>query len=816
MVREALSRFNARFWAYFWRGHDPSTLAEGGQGARHLFLAGSVGCVALLAAAFPVQHGDVSGEQASPMLAQAPHPLIGKYCMGCHDSVERTAGLAFDEMKLDKVEGDREHWEAVVRRLASGMMPPLNSPRPSPGETAELIQAITFHLDDGSPPPAPTVLRRLTRTEYKNVVRDLLGLDVDVTTLLPPDPSSRGFDNIAEVLTTSPALVQGYLNAGMKISRQAVGDPSLPPSRQVFVAPAKLNNDDYIEGLPLGTRGGMQANVLFPLNGEYEIEVRSGPGASLFKKFGPGVMPDVDFTVAGKPFALDEQGRARVRINAGTWPVTAALRDRDIGPGVSDIFAEYNIKGAILEIAVNGPFNSRGVGSTASRKKIFLCYPDRPIEERACARRIVGQLARRAFRHPVEANGEDMATLMRHYDLGRAEGTFESGIQRALAYILVDPRFLYKMEYEPSRLAPGETYAVSPIELASRLSFFIWSSIPDDELFTSAVSGRLTEEGELRRQVRRMMADPRAMALVDNFGKQWLHLQQIDAAERESRDFDDNLKHAMVEETRLLLADVFLGNRPVVELLQARHTHLNERLARHYGIRGVEGDYFRRVSLPVDSPRRGLLGQGSILTVTSVANRTSPVIRGAWLLENILGVPPSPPPPGVETNLEEDEAPRSLRDRLARHREDAACASCHNMMDPLGLTLENFDNTGKWRTRDGTFAIDASAVLLDGTPINGVADLRHAMIERSDSFVANLTSKLMMFALGRPTGPREMPAVRRVLADTEGQNHRFRSLVEAIVTSEPFLTRTKPAQELRTGPVRITRNQTIQLRGESG
>ncbi len=804
MVRGALSRF----WSYFWRGHDGAVVAEGGQGARHLLLGGSVLFLTLLAVVLPVKTGDQPEPLVSSMIAKAPHPLIGKYCMGCHDSVERTAGIAFDEMSLRHVKGDREHWEAAIRRLSSGMMPPAGEPRPSPGETAKLIKAIAVELDDVSPPPAPTVLRRLTRTEYRNVIRDLLGLNVDVTTLLPPDPSSRGFDNIGEVLTTSPALVQGYLTAGMKISALAVGDSQMVSSRRVFTAPHDLNNESYIEGLPLGTRGGLRSNVLFPVNGDYEIEVRSGPGATLFKKFGPGKMPAVDLTVAGRPFAVDKDGKARVHVRAGEWPVTAALRDADIGPGVDDIFAHYNIKGAVMEIAVNGPFNASGVGRTKSRSKIFICYPKKPMEERLCARQILSRLATRAFRRPLDVNGDDVAALMRYYDSGRQGGGFEAGIEKALAYLLVDPRFLYKIEYEPSDIVAGQTYAVSPVELASRLSFFLWSSIPDDALLESAASGRLTQPDELHRQVQRMIADPRSIALADNFGKQWLRLQALDAAEREGGDFDDNLKQAMAEETRLLLATAIGNDRPMVELLNADYTFLNERLARHYGIKGVEGDYFRRVKLPLNSPRRGLLGQGSVLTATSVANRTSPVIRGAWVLDTILGVPPSPPPPGVETNLDETGgAPKTLRARLAMHRENPTCASCHNMMDPIGLTLENFDNTGRWRTLDGTFPIDASGLLVDGTPVDGVADLRTALLRHSESFVSNVTSKLLTYALGRPVGPQEMPAVRRILKDTKGQNYRFVSVIDAIVTSEPFLTRTKPADSRLSLPAQVSRNE---------
>jgi hypothetical protein len=796
----------AQFQDYLWRDADRGAIAAGGRGMRHLVVAGAVLLLAALAFLFPVHTGAGSGASQSTMLAKAPDPLIGKYCMSCHDSVEKTAGIAFDEMSLAHPGRDGEKWEAAVRRLMSGMMPPAGAPRPSDAETMDMIRAITSSLDSARPAPAPAVLSRLTRTEYGNVIRDLLGLQVDVTTLLPPDPSVKGFDNIGEVLTTSPALVQGYLNAGMKISRLAVGDPGMMSSRRVFTVPHKLDNRGYIEGLPLGTRGGMRTNVLFPVEGDYVIEVRLGPGSTLFQKFGQGKMPKVDLTVAGKAFPVGKDGKARVHVRAGTYPVTAALRDGDIGPGVDDIYSTYNVRGAILDVAVNGPFNVKGVGHTVSRDRIFSCYPRKPYEERTCARTIVAKVASRAFRRPIAEQAPEMDLLMRYYDQGRQAGNFETGIQRALAYVLVDPRFLYKTEFEPANTAPGAVYTISPIELASRLSFFLWSSIPDEQLMASAASGRLSDPKELDRQVRRMIADPRSDALVDNFAQQWFHLQQLDSAERDSKDFDDNLRFAMAQETKLLFKNIVRANRPITELLSADYTFLNERLARHYGIPGIKGDYFRRVALPADSPRRGLLGHASVLTVTSVANRTSPVIRGAWVLDNILGVPPSPPPPGVETNLDADgKQPKTLRDRLAQHRENPACASCHNMMDPIGLSLENFDQVGKWRTLDGKFPIDATGKLVDGTAMRGATDLRDALLKRSDSFAANAVSKLMTYATGRPVTFHEMPAVRQVLKDAAAQNNRFVSLVLGVVKSQPFLTRTKDA---RIGPP--TRSTQIQ------
>ncbi|MBT2188796.1 DUF1592 domain-containing protein [Sphingobium sp. H33] len=768
-------------------------------------IVGSVVLLALLAYVFPVKTGEDPQIVESSMIAKAPHPLIGKYCMGCHDSVEKTAGVAFDQMSLSNPDRNGEMWEAAVRRLTSGMMPPAGSARPTERENMEMIRAITTRLDAANPAPAPTVLRRLTRTEYGNVIRDMLGIHVDATTLLPPDPAVKGFDNIGEVLTTSPALVQGYLNAGMKISQLAVGDPNLTSSRRVFTLPHKLNNDRYIEGLPLGTRGGKRTMVLFPVEGDYMFEVRLGAGSTLFQKFGGGKLPKVDLTVAGKAFPVDKDGKAWVHVRAGEYPVTTALRDNDLGPGVDDIYSTYNIRGAIVDFAVQGPFRAKSGGRTVSRDRIFTCYPRKPYEERTCARTIVARLASQAFRRPIAEQAPEMDLLMRYYDLGRKTGNFESGVQRALAYILVDPRFLYKVEQEPRGIAPGIIYAVNPVELASRLAFFLWSSAPDDQLMASAISGKLTQPAELERQVRRMIADRRADALADNFAQQWFRLKELDSAERESKDFDDNLRYAMGQETKLLFQSVMRGDRPVTELLNADYTYVNERLARHYGMPGIKGDYFRRVALPADSPRRGLLGQASILTVTAVANRTSPVIRGAWVLDNILGVPPSPPPPGVEVNLDAaGKTPTTLRERLAIHRKSAVCATCHNMMDPIGLSMENFDQVGKWRTLDGKLPIDATGSLVDGTQLNGIADLRSALLRRSDAFTATATSKLMTYALGRPVTYREMPAIRQVLNDASRQNNRFVSLVLGIVKSQPFQTRTKPGPIAGVGPVRST------------
>jgi hypothetical protein len=727
--------------------------------------------------------------RASATAAHAPHPLIGKYCMSCHDAEEHEANLAFEGLDFSRVGANAETWEKVRRKLSTGVMPPAGHPRPSKAEADDFIEVLTRRLDATTPTLAPVMLRRLNRTEYANVIRDLLGLQINAATLLPPDAASRGFDNISAVLSTSPALIQGYLDAGLKISRLAVGDLSTEAGRTVYRAPPALNQETQLEGLPLGTRGGIRVSHFFPLDAEYEISVEAGPGASGFMRRAPGPMPGVDLTVDGRAVPLDRNGAtrdsptingpARIKVAAGLRTVTAALVDPTTAAGVNDLYAVFPRKGAIFNIVVNGPFNPTGPGSTASREKIFACRPSAVADEQRCARENVTRLASRAFRVPLAAESDDVARIMRFYDEGRAKGGFEAGVQHALAYILVDPRFLYRFEH-----------GTGDVDLASRLSFFIWSSMPDDELLQAAAEHRLSKPGEIARQVKRMLADPKASALVDNFAGQWLHLRQLASAQPQGREFDDNLRQAFEREAKLMFGSVVNEDRSVLELLDADYTFVNERLARHYGIEGVAGDHFRKVRLPKDSPRRGLLGKGAVLTVTSVANRTSPVIRGSWILENVLGTPPSPPPPGVENNLDAATSkPTTLRARLAEHRANKVCATCHNMMDPIGLALENYDNIGKWRTLDSGLPIDASGVMVDGTRLEGPADLRKAILSRSDAFVETLIEKLMTFGLGRHVTYADMPAIRRIARDAASHDDHFSALILGIATSEPFQAR---------------------------
>ena len=783
--------------------------------ARHKsMLAVGIGAIYLgaLGVVFPVQG---SGELG--VAEDAPHPMIGKYCMSCHDSEEQVAGLSFEGLDFDDVSGHAATWEKVVRKLNGGVMPPLNLPRPDEAELASFMEELTGKLD-ADPAPLPTAnLRRLNRTEYANAVRDLVGLEINPSDYLPPDAATGGFDNIADVLSTSPALIQGYLNAGLKISSIATGDQSLELTRTVYNAPGNLVQDKHLEGLPLGTRGGISVQHFFPVDGTYEISVASGTGGFIFGRRAPSPMPAINLTIDGKRIKLGEGDKATVKVAAGHRRLTAALLDEVAGAGVNDIFANYLTKGLVFNIAVNGPFEKTGTGKSGPREAIFTCRPKTQMEEKPCARSILTRMATLAFRRPVKPMGDEMETIMRLYDEGRGQGEFEDGVRAGLAYILVDPRFIYRFE-QP--VLDGDDFGISDLDLASRLSFFLWSSIPDEELLDLAAAGELSDPGVLEAQVDRMLADPRSEALVDNFAAQWLHLRELRSTQRESAVFDDNLRAAFEKETYSLFRNVMQENRPIHELLDADYTFVNERLAKHYGIEGVRGDYFRRVSLPEDSVRRGLLGQGAILTVTSVANRTSPVIRGAWVLENILGVKPPPPPPGVETNLDVNGEATSLRQRLAVHRENKVCASCHNMMDPIGLAMENYDLVGQWRTMDGEFAVDASGTMADGTKIDGPRQLREAILSRSDAFTHTFIEKMLTFAIGRELDYTDMPEVRRIARESASDDSRFRAILAGIINSRQF--RMPPVEQgnpLNRLPSQMTGNFTRAFatnRGTSG
>ena len=746
-------------------------------------------------------------QQAAPAPAPArpaatPDPaFVKQYCLGCHNSRANAGGLALDTLNPLNVAGHAEAWEKVVRKLRTGAMPPDGAPKPAAAARQTFTTALETALDAAAArrlDPGAPALHRLNRTEYSNAIRDLLALDVDVSAVLPPDDSTAGFDNIADVLGVSPALIEGYVAAATKISRLAVGDPSIGLDRVVYRVPGDLSQDEQLEGLPIGTRGGIVVRHTFPLDAEYDIQVgQAGGGARLGGAppaggGGRGEGPYV--AIDGVRVQVQGRGATRVRVTAGPHTVAAAAMSGNRTAGADGVFDIPARAPGISQIAIAGPHNATGPGDTPSRRRLFVCTPASAADEEPCARRILSTLLTRAYRRPVAASAPEVATPLEFYRAGRRTGTFDSGIQRALARVLVDPSFLFRFEREPGSVAPGAAYRISDLELAARLSFFLWSSIPDDDLIAVAAKGALKDPATLERQVRRMLSDSRADALVANFAGQWLFLRELKNARPDAPDFDANLRTSMQRETELLFRTILEEDRSVVELLDSDFTFVDERLARHYGIAGVRGPRMRRVTIPADSPRRGLLGHGSVLTLTSAANRTSPVVRGKWVLDNLLGTPPPQPPPGVETNLEKDPQQvkaTSLRQRLEQHRNSPTCAACHRLIDPIGLALENFDHTGRWREMDGPMRIDASGQLADGTKVTGPDSLRRALLARSDVFVSVVAEKLLTYAVGRPMRPEDMPAVRAMVRGAAPEQYKLSSLILQTVKTPQFQMRTK-------------------------
>jgi len=762
---------------------------------KHTLLAAAIALVVTAASVMGVSQTPAPKAPAAAPAAPSA-ALLTQYCVTCHNARAKAGGLTLDAAELTEVERHAETWEKVIRKLQTGMMPPSGSPRPARAAIDTFVTALQTRIDRAAaaqPFAGAPALHRLNRAEYGNAVRDLLALDVDASALLPPDDSAAGFDNNADVLGVSPALIEGYATAAAKISRLALGDPSIGLDRVTYRAAGNLSQDEHLDGLPLGTRGGMIVRHTFPLDADYDLQI--GPGRS----GGIGAVvtartQDIDITIDGQP--LDLQGKTQVRlpIAAGPHTIAVALVKRSHVDGADGVYDAPTRAPGISQMSIAGPFNARGPGNTPSRRRLLVCTPSSAADESACAAKILNALATRAYRRPVPASGPEMDTLLGFYRAGREAGSFDSGIQRAVARVLVDPNFLFRFEREPANVAAGAPFRISDLELASRLSFFLWSSIPDEELRDAAVRGQLKNPAVLERQVRRLLADPRADALVSNFAGQWLFLRELKNVRPDSSDFDENLRRSFQTETELLFRTVMREDRPIVDLLDADFTFVDERLARHYGMEGIQGSRVRRVPLAADNPRRGLLGHGSVLTVTSAANRTSPVVRGKWVLDNLLGMPPPQPPPGVETNLEKDAAQvkaTSLRQRLEMHRANATCASCHKVIDPIGLTLENFDHVGKWRTADGKSPIDATAQLVDGTRLDGPQTLRRALLDRSDVFATVATEKLLTYASGRAVQYQDMPAVRAIVRDAARDKYRFSSLVLGIVKSTPFQMRTK-------------------------
>jgi hypothetical protein len=760
--------------------------------------------------------------------ATDPHfRTLNDYCVTCHNQRTMVAGLALDTPGLSTIASHPEVWEKVVRKLRTRQMPPQGVRRPDPMTYDAMVGWLEGALDStvaSSPYAGRPLVRRLTRTEYANAIRDLLALDVDAASLLPPDDSAYGFDNIADVLGLSPVLLERYLTAAERLSALAVGSVAIPEGSQTYPVRQDLSQDQHLDGLPLGTVGGALVRHTFPVDGEYVIH------AKLFRNHTDGTRGlehphQVEMTVDGERIFLgtvggDEDFRAlyadstpasdeidrrltvRLPVKAGPRAVsvafvlkTMAANTRKLQPFLRSSFNSYDYTGLphVKSLTITGPYNVTGAGDSPSRRRIFVCRPGSTLSEEACAGQIARTLARRAYRRPPTV--EDVSRLLEFFREGRRAGDFDTGIQLVVRRLLSSPKFLLRAEDDPANAMPGRPYRVGDLDLASRLSFFLWSSIPDDELLRVAEKGALQAPAVLEAQVRRMLADRRAETLTTNFADQWLQLRNLQNLVPNSDtfpDFDDNLRQSFRRETQLLFDSILREDRSVLDLLTADYTFVNERLAKHYGIPRVYGSHFRRV--PVTAPeRRGLLGHGSILTITSHPTRTSPVVRGKWILDNLLGAPPPPAPPNVPALSENEEgAPaRTLREQMVAHRSSAACASCHRVMDPIGFSLENFDAVGAWRTREAGASIDSSGELFDGTHVDGVVELREALVARPELFTEAFIEKLVIYALGRGLDPKDMPVVRAIRREAATADYRLSAVVMAIVRSTPFQMRTK-------------------------
>jgi mono/diheme cytochrome c family protein len=806
--------------------------------------------VAVLGLLAPLAHdvplnGAPQNAGAAPQTTSAsdptPRAALDQYCVACHNQTTKTAGLELDALDLARVGDNAAVWETVARKIRTGAMPPAGMPRPDKAAAAGVVSWLEAELDRAAlenPDPGRPTLHRLNRAEYRNAIRDLLTLEIDAASLLPADNAAHGFDNNADALSLSAALTERYLEAGAKISQMALGRLRGSPAPETFFVPTDRNQGIRVsDDLPWGSRGGLAFRYYFPVDGEYEFQIRpkeGGAGGGYRVSVGDQLDVSIDdglvwsktlgpeFRRRGRRGNREQEDdrdvdrdrmilqalRFRVPVKAGSHLVQAYLVGKTAA-FVEDLFdpslrrEPYRARGLtdISSVTVTMPSadEAEGAAESPSRRRILVCQPATAGEEEPCAKEILTTLARRAYRRPV--TGEDLRVPLDLYREGAAKGGFEAGVELAVRSILVSPNFLFRFESEPETVAPNTPYPISDLELASRLSFFLWSSVPDDELLEVASYGTLRNPGVLDREVTRMLADRRSEALVNNFAGQWLQIRNVPGF-RPSPEllfhFDDNLRQAFVRETELFFQSIVRENRSVLDLLDAGYTYLNERLARHYGIPGVQGERFRRVTLPADSVRRGLLGQGSILTGTSRPNRTSPVIRGKWILENIFGTPPPPPPPNVP-DLEEERDPRKvlpMREQLAAHRANPVCASCHAQMDQLGFALENFDAIGEWRdTYSSGAPIDAAAELPDGSVFDGPTELRKVLLDHSDEFLTTITEKLLTYALGRGLKAADAPAVREVKRAAEHSGYRFDSLIQGIVASTPFQMRMSQESE---------------------
>jgi len=769
------------------------------------------------------------------MPADEQDALVKRYCAVCHSDAgkNRTAGLSLAHFEAAQIEQNVEVSEKMIRKLRAGMMPPAGARRPDGDALQQFAAAMEARIDAAAalhPNPGRRIFQRLNRAEYQRSIHDLLDLDVDVNAFLPPDTMSAGFDNIADVQAVSPTLVEGYLRAASRVSTLAVGDRTAGASEQTYKVPRTQSQMRHIEGTPWGTRGGISVVHNFPADGEYtfRIMLHGTPVGELFGSVASrneqievsingerAALLDIDYRMSEK----DKNGlnlvTPRIHVRAGPQHLAAAFIQKFDGV-VDDLIApidytladtEYgdNVGITILphvrDFSVTGPYTVTGVSDTPSRRRVFICRPLSPTEEIPCARKIVGQLATEAYRHP--AGNEDVESLMQFYADGRKGKDFESGIKSALQAMLASPSFLFRLEEIPSGVRPGQTYRITDTDLASRLSYFLWDTVPDAELLKVAATGTLHTPAVLEKQVKRMLADPRAESLSTRFASQWLRLQDVDKIHPDALlfpSFDHDLAESYKRETELLFESIVREDRNILDLFTADYTFVNERIAKVYRIPNVTGGEFRRVTL-ADENRRGILGHGSILMLTSVADRTSPVQRGKWIMEALLGSPPPPPPQDpAPPPLEETKAvgeggrPLTVRERMEEHRKNPACTSCHRMMDPLGLALENFDVVGAWRIKDAGTPVDTNGVMYDGTPLGGPADLRQALLNKSTTVIRNFVDNLMSYAIGRRLEYYDQPAVRTIAKQADANGNRFSSYVLGIVNSAAFqMAKAEPA-----------------------
>jgi hypothetical protein len=758
--------------------------------------------------------------------------MLDRYCVDCHNDAEFTGGVSVESLSASGVLHDAAVWEGVLRKMRAGAMPPRDVDlRPEPPEVDWLIETVAAKLDKAfemAPALPVSVLHRLNRTEYMNAIHDLLAVDVDASSFLPPDSVVEGFDNIADAMSVSPALLEGYLSASAEVASKAIGDPAMGPTAVTYRTKPDQSQNEHVPGAPLGTIGGLVVDHYFPVDGTYRFEPRlyrqilaSVRGLEFPRALEVSIDKQrVHYAEFGGPedqkrsnednaYAMADEIDARLAFEA---PVSAGAHRvavtfvRKPPAQTADLWQEFERelldsnedKGLphLDQVDIVGPLDVTSVGDTPSRQRIFICYPEEEADEPYCATQILSRLARTAYRRPVDER--EVGELMRYFEEGRSAGGFEDGIELALRRMISGPEFVFRAEVDPEGVEPGEIYEITDVELASRLSFFLWSSIPDEELLSLAIERRLLDGDEFDSQVERMLRDPRSSAFVENFTGQWLALRNLDGVVPDPEvypDFDNNLRQAFVRETELLFGSIVHEDRSVLDILDADYTFVNARLARHYGIEGVYGNRFRRVEV-TEPARRGILGHGSILTLTSVATRTSPVTRGKWVMENLLGLPaPTPPPnvPAIEASA--TGKPQTLREQLVRHRSDSVCAACHQVLDPFGFALERYDAVGRYRVEDRGLPIDTADTLFDGTPVDGVIELREFLMKRKYLFLQTLTQKLMTYALGRSIEPADMPVVRRILREAEEENYRFSSIIRGIVNSPSFRLRMASGEE---------------------